>query len=303
MRLLIFLYIISFTTLFSQSTSCKKIIVADGPEDFVFDTLANDPRLIIACQNRRTKGAEGDFYALNLTNDSVKKLIRKNEPDSFFLWAHGIDIEIKGSEKYLYAITHQPKEMVAKYKITDDTLYFIKLFKNKLLEKINDISVYKGGFLVSNYMTIKGNIAYIDSSDQGEILISNIKFPNGVCALNDSLFFYSSSIENSLVKCEMNKQGVFSEQKILRVKGPDNIIANNQYLFVTGHNNLWKLRNHAKHGKKKSPCTIFRVNLDNGKSEKIFYSNGELISAASSAAIYKGKLFVSQIFENYLLVK
>jgi hypothetical protein len=57
---------------------------------------------------------------------------------------------------------------------------------------------------------------------------------------------------------------------------------------------------HAGNKEKTSPTQIFRI-LADGTTKEIYANDGEEISAASTGLSYKNKLFISQVFEPFIL--
>ncbi len=282
----------------------QKVEVAAGPEDFVLDTLGKNQRLILACQDRRDKNAVGDFYSLQLSNHQVKKMIRKNEPEGFYIMAHGMDLEYLNNNCFLYAVSHHKRgDMVVKYKVIGDTLYFIRTYEDKLISKINDIAVFKGSIAMTNFYILRGNIVLFDSLGKGRKIIKGLHYPNGVYIHNDSTMYYTSSVNNTLVKCTGNFfTETLKETVVAKLHCPDNILRVGPNLYTTGHASSWKLYKNLKNEKNKSPFSIYQYNMEKNALSLLFENDGSIMNAASSAAVYKEKLYISPIFENYILV-
>ena len=91
-------------------------------------------------------------------------------------------------------------------------------------------------------------------------------------------------------------------KEIAHLKGLDNItFINDNEVLVTAHLNQVAFMKHAGDPKKISPSVVYRVNITTGQSTAIYANDGSAISAASTALYYKGKLYISQVFEPFIL--
>jgi len=299
-----FIFFLLFIPLgcFSQKTT--KYTISDGPEDFVVDSFSSTPRLIISCHNRRDTAQKGKsyFYSFDIQSKAIKKNKRKNEPENLKLNLIGIDIEKINENIFLYATNYRKfNHCIIKYLLKGDSLTYIKSFKSPFIYKPNDVAVYHGNFIVSQCKYINGSIVYCDSTGNCKEIKRNVNFPNGVYLENDTTFYYSSTLDNLLMKGTINSSGIFHKTKIRKIKGADNILVNGDDIYITSHPRFIKFLKHTKHENKKSPIAIYRITKGNKKSKKIYSDNGKNISAASSAIVYKNKLYISQIFNDYIL--
>ena len=56
-----------------------------------------------------------------------------------------------------------------------------------------------------------------------------------------------------------------------------------------------------KNKEKISPSIVYEMDLDSNTKTILFEDNGDIISAASGAIRYKNKLYIAQVFENFIL--
>ena len=85
------------------------------------------------------------------------------------------------------------------------------------------------------------------------------------------------------------------------MKGADNIRLDGTNLVVAGHLKFGKFLKHMKNSNKKSPTAIFTINKDTHETNLLYYNTGEVISAASTGLIYDHKLYIAQVFDNFIL--
>ncbi|MFA5815696.1 MAG: hypothetical protein WC865_08760 [Bacteroidales bacterium] len=109
-----------------------------------------------------------------------------------------------------------------------------------------------------------------------------------------------------LVSCASRRPGypVYGEIEAINpakgIKGPDNIRINNGNLIITSHSKPFKFIGHVKDKSQKSPSLVLSVDPHTGKSTRLFYDDGKLISAASVALIFNNQLVIGQIFEPFI---
>ena len=291
----LFLFSIIISSLFSSAQDCKQIKVGNGPEDFVVD----GSRFLVSCSNRRGY-EEDEIWSIGFSNDSSKrKMVRVNEPEDFSLKPHGIDIRILPDKKYLYAISHaEKKDAVVIYEIKDDTLIFAKYIVNKIIKSPNDLAIDEdGGFYFSNDNILGGNISKCDNNGNCEVVVKRVSFANGVLKLNNTLY-YSSTFRNGLFSLNLDTG---EKKKLLKVLGADNIMLEENKLYVTSHPSKWKFLKHVKKSTAFSPSDVYRFDLNTNEGRLIYSDSGEHISAASTAIVINNKLYISQVFEPYIL--
>lgn len=88
---------------------------------------------------------------------------------------------------------------------------------------------------------------------------------------------------------------------ILPVFGQDNITRNGNLFVVACHPKPIKFLKHAVNPKKLSPTHVYTVDITTGQYQCIFADDGSRVSTGSTAILYKGKLYVSQVFQPFIL--
>lgn len=243
-------------------------------------------------------------------------MIRLNEPDSLVFRPHGISISGNGKKTFLYVISHDDANghhPVLKYLIDNDKLILKEVFNHPLLVSPNALHAFKdGSFLVCNdaerrnsmidkILRLKrSNIVYFDGKGNWSVLADKLGMVAGLSYKNSKVYA-SAALENKLYVFDF-KEGNLQNKKVLaKIKGPDNIRFHNETLLVTSHFKPFKFIQHVNNSEKKSPSLVWSVNLNTGEKKALFSDQGNEISAASAALILSGKLYVSQIFEPWIL--
>ncbi len=309
----------------------QKIMVGSGPEDMATDTSLGFKRIIVSCSERR-KNVEktSGFYGINPTNNKPFKF--SIEPANFEIYPHGIDIVTIDSIPYLYAISHNLKEgnwrhFVARFKIKENVLVLDKeqILENTLMSVPNDLDVLEdGSFYASNYVPnmgpnesakaiigIKtGSIVHYDGKGNWKIVLEDLCYPNGVYVdKNRKNLFIANGGCQEVIRYEIEDNnlnlGTKATTKKNGVKIPigDNLLFDNQgMLWTVAHPCPLKFLNHAKDSKNKSPMAVFGIDPNTLKAGNFFQNNGDLISAASTVLRLDNRLYVSQVFDPFVLV-
>ncbi len=89
----------------------------------------------------------------------------------------------------------------------------------------------------------------------------------------------------------------------LPVYGQDNIMLCGNTLVVACHPKPIKFLKHALNPAKQSPTHVYTVDIKTGNEtiQRIFVDDGSRISTGSTAILYKGKLYISQVFQPFIL--
>lgn len=300
-------------------SSFNRIPVGPGPEDMVLDTFSSDPRLLVSCTERRLKNVPfGEIYAVNLATDSSRILPRINNPGDLVFQPHGIDlVKNQYGEVLLYCISHNEEKKehsIVIYKVFDDRLEFMRKIDHPLLVSPNDLAasasdeIYvtndagkRGSFIEALFKLKRGTVVMYNPSDSSwKIVAQKLLYANGVSIAKDHRVIVSTVRQNALYS--FPESGGGDKKIIARLFGLDNISwVNENEILVTAHPDLYKFLKHYKNRKKKSPSVVYRVNVSTGAVKTIFSDDGSQISASSTAIWYEGRLFISQVFEPYLL--
>jgi len=305
--------------------NCERLYVADGPEDFVFDQWHSPPRLIVSSHERRQPEQFGGIFSLCLTTHASKRLNRLGEDGRFKAYKpHGMDIRREGTHTYLYVILHDPnnrdqrfENVIAVYDVFDHDIQLIQVLENsKCLWSPNDLSVLPDGqiYVTNDCRTLTGLLFRRHSSEIAhyqpktktwQIVAKDIFYANGILAQSDRVYI-STTLGNELLCFNRTSDGSLSDKKVIaKLKGLDNILPYKDKLLITAHTSIWKFLRHYKKKDALSPCLVYCVDPNHPSNPQnsipIFGSDGTEISAASTAFIYQNALYVTQVFDPFIL--
>jgi hypothetical protein len=309
---------------YTYPLDCYCVDVADGPEDFVLDEWSGTPRLLVSSHERRGPAPSGDIYYFNLATGYSSLLKRIGEPESLLAFKpHGMDILRMEEKTWLYVILHDPynrsksdENAIGIYEVTDNHLKFKELLEDEIhLWSPNDLSVLPGGEIYATndkrgkldvYLKMETSeiVYYNPEEKQWSVVASDLSYANGILA-RDSRVFVSATRSDNLMEYPRNDDGTLGDgRKILDVKGPDNIMPFKNRLLLVAHFDDIAFLKHQNDKEEHSPSVVFLVDPDAGPDEAepgknmkaIYVDDGSQISAASTAFIWKGKLYISQVF-------
>jgi len=305
-----------------ESYDCRRVKVADGPEDFVLDQWHSSPRLLISSHDRRHPEKAGGIYFFQINTEQSGEMRRVGDPSKITAFKpHGVDIRHSGSETFLYVIIHDPyghmkrsENAVVVYLVEENDLKFVNLLEDKrCLWSPNDLSVLPSGeiYLTNDY---RGNldlyfrkkvseIAYFyPETDKWSIVADRIAFANGILA-EENHVYVAATLGEQILEYPRNEDGSLGEGRIfLPFKGPDNLTKQGKYLLTAAHFDDMALMKHKKDPSALSPSVVFRIDPVLQSKTTVFVDSGALISAASTAMIYKNKLYISEAFDPYIVI-
>lgn len=310
----------------NQRHSCQKITVGPGLEDFALLEKGGDAAIIASSHERRGWKIQGEIFSLSLKTKQVKKLNRTGEPASLFFAPHGIDLFKNGQDTLVYVVNHGAEmndndQSILIYRLQGDALEFLVQVRDDLINSPNDISVTEtGNFYVTNDHGSRGSfwevlwglkrskVTYctlnsftVNLGATCKVAAENIAMANGILAERGKVYV-SATREDKVYAFTRNADNTLSERKVIgEVPGPDNLFTDGKALITAGHTSNWKFFRHASSADNKAPSYIVRMEPETKGVTGIYFDKGEQISAASGAFSYKGKLYISQVFENFLL--
>jgi len=298
----------------------NEIIIAPGPEDIVIDSISgNTTRLLVSCGSRR----EGEsiemngIYSFDFESKEVIELKRKNEASNIEFHPHGFDLAFIDGQAYLYVINHEDKigkQSILVYQVFADYLIFVRQIVHPSLISPNDIFVNNdGSFFISNDAGKRGNkwelllgqkkgsIIYFSVDLSPTIVDNHLGYPNGL--LFDGKYLYATTVsEKKLYRYEKTKNG-FENKTCLaeKLKGGDNLNPYQGGVLIPTHPNFIAFLRHKNDSSIHSPSVIYHYKFGDKKAQVFYSDDGSRISAASTALVYKNKLYLSQIFDDCIL--
>jgi hypothetical protein len=297
----------------------QKITTGFGPEDIVLDTLtsANNPRLLVSCATRRASDSlTNGIYWIDLKTDSVFAFERLQEPPSLVFHPHGFDLVMIDSIPRLFVISHdEEKDLhpIVRYKILGKTLVFEAAFYNSLFNSPNDIfALNDGSFFITNDAGKRHNfieqalklkrssVVYFPKNQKPYYIDNELSYANGIY-FNDPYLYVSTVRQNTIFKFTLKDYHSIDKKELTEVIGGDNITRYKDKYIVAAHLNSLAFLRHVKKSENFSPSVIYQFDGETGEKEVLFSDDGKLISAASTAIRYGDYLYISQVFDNFVL--
>lgn len=297
----------------------EKINTLPGPEDMVLDTLNGQKQIILACATRRkTETFVSGVQYYDLETNEVGSFKIKNFPDSVRFNPHGLDLGTYKGNKILWMINHEDekkRQSIVRFIVKGYELIFDTLFIHKNIISPNDIcDGGNGTFYFTNDASSRnsgmellfkvkgGSIVYYNGVDF-ETFNKRFSYPNGIIKFKDQLFF-STSRQNKIFCIKLSPDGSMKKDSVsLVTKGAmwDNFSVNGDHLICTSHSNPMKFLKHRSHEKHESPCQVYSINPVTKTKGIVYHTNGESISAGSTAIYFDGDLYICQVFDPYIL--
>ena len=183
----------------------------------------------------------------------------------------------------------------------------------------NDLVVVGGQLYVSNDHGFRGvrgfletitglgfsNVVHFNGTEWREA-VTGLAFANGVEANSAGTRLYVAATRNRKIyeyardPLSGNIEGLTNTFRVR--SGVDNLIwedANN--LLVAAHPRGLAFLRHASNPERNSPSEVYRVNVVTGESQLLYRNAGDEIDAASTAALYRGRLYMGQVFDPEIL--
>lgn len=272
----------------------KKIEVGPGPEDFQLDET-ND-RLLIACDERRVSYGLGEIWEVDIATQKSSRLEVVFKDNNTIFHPHGMSI----IDDYLFVISHKSKniEEFFRFKIFKDSVVQDTIFSKGIIGVGNDIlAISKDEFYYSDFKMFGGSIVHYKDEKYSKFS-KGYKYPNGLIMLENKMYV-TTSLSNKLYKVDM---GTGKKNKVLKLKGGDNLSSDGEKLYTASHSKMLKFIKHTKSSENISPTIIYSIDPKTLNKEVLFSNDGSKISAGSTGFVYADKLYIGQVFENYIWV-
>lgn len=295
----------------------ERIDLAPGPEDMVLDTMGPEDRLLVSCCARRDEELPyGEILSYFPGSMEKKVLPRLNEPGGIVFRPHGIYLD----KDTLYVISHEKEpnyHPVLSYLVKDDHLEYLETIHSDMMHSPNALVKGEGGtlYLVNDsgkrgsimekaLKMKKASVVKLEKNADGEweaeLAAEKLGYPIGINRIGDMLYV-SDAIQNKIHVYRISDDGLLPEGELGKLKGSDNIRIYQGSLLTCAHVKPLRFMSHAKKSGKKSPVTVFRVQPETGTIQDLYSNSGSTISGGSTAIIYGDYLYISQVFEPYLV--
>jgi arylesterase / paraoxonase len=293
--------------------SLKTLPGPDGCEDITIDHTAEIA--YVSSQNRREFSQPGGIYFIKLKDSAwaFKKMtiVGTEQP----LSPHGISLY----KKYLFVVNHSGGHSIEKFLIQNDSLVYLKSYKNNALKSPNDVlAVAENKFYFTNdhatpmglrrtledFLQIPtGYTTYYDGYTYAPATPKEC-YLNGINMRGDTLYT-ASTIGHKL--CMYKRDTTTGRLKPLASKkfaaGLDNIEINTDgRLLVGAHTQLLAFTSHAKDPTKVSPAEILSLDPHTLEPKLLYSTVGKPMSGISVAAGHRNHLLIGAVFDSGILV-
>jgi hypothetical protein len=243
-------------------------------------------------------------------------MVRTGEPADLLFRPHGIYLE----KDNLYVISHEQEpddHPVLIYRIMHDTLLLEEVIRTPMLHSPNalatgpDGEVYvvndsgKRGSILEKALKLKrASVIRLDKSPgrswNATRVADGLGYPAGINRIGNQLYV-GDAVLHRIHVYTITGTTLAPRTTIKDIRGNDNIRIYQGQLLTPGHVKPFKFIGHANNPEKKSPVEVFLINPQNGEVSTLFYSDGSVISAGSTAILRDRTLYICQVFEPFLL--
>jgi len=302
--------------------SASKIHTGAGPEDLVHDNYNGRNRLLISCSSRGDDASYGEIeiHEVNSGDTLATILPRLNFPEEILFHPHGIDIIQREGQTFLYAVNHYKDESdvssVLIFRVEENGLEFVKEVRHELISTPNSVTARSnGGFYITNdgastaeamlefvFNSYNGSVVYCDFEGTCTEVAGQLAYPNGINWQGDELYV-STSAQKAVFRYDIIEPDALSPRtKIAPGLGFDNLRTHDEpYLITTRHTDLVAFLLHSNNGDILSPFKVMAIDKQTGELTVLFYSNGSLMSGASTGLIADEDLYIGQVYGHFVL--
>jgi hypothetical protein len=115
--------------------------------------------------------------------------------------------------------------------------------------------------------------------------------------------YVTATLGEEVLEFPRNKDGSLGPaQTIMHIKGPDNLTKQGNFLLTAAHFDDIALMKHKNDPSALSPSVVLRIYPEQRSKTTVFVDSGGLISAASTAMVYRDRLYISQVFDPYIVI-
>ncbi len=306
---------------------CIKITGMPGAEDFAY-IEARNILVVSSCDRRSPEGVDGKLFWIDLSlspEREVANLIDIIYPEGFK--PHGVSFVPSGRGGTLYVVSHpgiEGKMHTIEVFSLNGGWKHVETLTSDLLTSPNDlVALPDGTIFVSNDFggggkTLKmidallhiksGNVAYYDGGEFVD-LGDPESYGNGITYAEeeDGEYIYRAALMNRSIKkfkierVDGKAVGLTYVSKVKINSMPDNLeIDGDGNIYTAAHYNSFTFLKHSKDSAEISPTQIFKV-TPAGEVTELYANKGGEISAGSVGRVINGRLYIGQVFGDYVL--
>lgn len=124
-------------------------------------------------------------------------------------------------------------------------------------------------------------------------------YPNGLITVGNDIWI-STTREHKVYKFPNGNLDA-KPNVVTNVLGGDNFTDYGKEVILTSHPKPLKFMEHLKDSTKKSPSLVYAISKETGDKRVLYSDNGNSISAASTAIMIGDHLYISQVFDGFIL--
>ncbi len=314
-----------FSTIVPHSDcSCIRVNNVPGPEDIAIDHSTGTAFVSSFDRRASMKGnfIQGAVFAYNLEGKPVLKNLTAELKMEFS--PHGLSFyRAPDGRKYLFVINHQKqKNVIEIFEYRNNTLAHMETVGGDLMISPNDVAAVGPrqfyftndhgsksalGKRLEDYLQLsRSNVAYYDGK-QIRIVADGFSYANGIWVADEGkrLFLAATTGKKFYVYDRSADGSLKPVSELSLATGGDNIdIGSDGIIRIASHPKLLTLTRHFRDSANKSPSQVLEIIKDarGGYSfREIYLNRGDEISAASVAAVYKKRLLVGTVVDDFFL--
>jgi hypothetical protein len=303
----------------SLTAESEIIITGPGPEDILFDNKGGRNRLLASCDQRRAGFSPfGEIVAVDLKDDRVCTLVRTGEPPGQVFFPHGFYLQSISGKDLLYVINHYKDDentnSVLVYEVGATSLSFVREYRSPLMISPNEVCTMEdGSFYFSNdkggpdlitenlFNKYGGSLVYCTAAGDCRYVDEKLAFPNGL-EYKDGQLFLATTRHQALFRYDRQADGsLINRTRISNINGMDNLSWSNGKLIVAVHPDEIAFVAHSFSNKASTPTLIYSIDPQSGKAVQLFQDDGSRINGGSTGMVINGKLYIAQVFEDFIL--
>lgn len=311
----------------TQLADCAYVRNLPGPEDLVVQSSGSGaPRLIVSSQERRLRSPMGEpemqgaIYRVEIGSGHPGPALpfRIENRDDFPFHPHGLHYQ--SGVLYVINHVHAERHVIEVFSVGRRELSFTGRLESPLLVRPNDLVSAPGGQLyVTNSRGFSGfmgsvevflglgasNVVHFNGA-AWSVAAGGLAMANGIeINAGGTRLYVATSRGEKIV--EFDRDPVTGDLlgragTIKLGSAVDNLIWEDAvHLLAAAHPRGWAFWRHAGSADVRSPSEVFRVNVLDRSARRIYYDDGQTIDAASTAALYGGRIYLGQVFDPEIL--
>jgi arylesterase/paraoxonase len=127
-----------------------------------------------------------------------------------------------------------------------------------------------------------------------------LAYANGVGVVGNRLYVTGTQ-EKTIHSYTIEPSGLSNRVDLPALKGADNITFSCGKVITAAHLDFIKFIGHVKKSEKKSPSMVYSVDMKTQELDTLFLDNGYVLSASSTGLIVGDSLYVSQVFDPFIV--